>query len=85
MAMIENEGEIIYVTERSTCKCTMFTEMVNKFGAAGGFENFLRIIAAPETSLTHVFYIVDLLSKCQRMYHKSFIDHYFTRLADTVE
>ena len=63
----------------------MFLDMVNKFGEDGGFENILKVIGSPNTSLTHIFYIVDLLSKCQRMYHKSFVDNYFQRLADTIE
>ena len=45
----------------------------------------LKVIAAPQTSLAHVFYICDMLSKCQRMYHKSFVDNWFTRFADTIE
>ena len=63
----------------------MFTEMMNQFGATGGFEDILKVIAAPDTTLTHVFYLCDMLSKCQRMYHKSFVDNYFHRLADAVE
>jgi hypothetical protein len=63
----------------------MFTEMINDFGRAGGFEDILKLIASPKTTLTHVYYIVEMLSNCQRMYHKSFIDNYFARLADTVE
>ena len=63
----------------------MFTEMVNKFGAAGGFESILQVISSPKTSLTHVFYICDMLAKCQRMFHKSFVDYYFAQFADTVE
>ena len=85
MAMLQREGDVIFVTERPTCRSVMFTEMINDFGRAGGFEDILKLIASPKTTLTHVYYIVEMLSNCQRMYHKSFIDNYFARLADTVE
>ena len=82
--MIKETGHIIYVTERPSCKNVKFLEVVNSFGEAGGFETMLKVIADPETSLNHTFYICDILVNCRQMYHKSFVDHYFTRLADEV-
>ena len=83
--MIKDEGQIIYVVERPTCRSTVFVEMIEKFGQANGFESILKVIADPKTSLKHAYYLCDLLSNFKPMFHKSFIDHYLTRFADTVE
>lgn len=64
MAMLQQEGDIIYVTERPTCRSVMLTEMINDFGRAGGFEDLLKLIASPKTTLTHVYYIVEMLANC---------------------
>ena len=86
MAMIKEEGQIIYVTERpATCKSLMFTEMVNAFGEAGGFDSMLKLISSPETTIRHVYFICDLLANCHQMFHKSFMDKWYPQLAEAVE
>ena len=70
---------------RPTCKSALFVQMINTFGANGGFEDIMRVIQTPETSLDHVFYLTSMLANSQRMYHKSFVDRYFARLSEAVE
>lgn len=85
MAMIEEEGQIIYAALRPTCKSAMYVRMINTFGENGGFEDIIRVIESPETGLDHVFYITGILADSQRMYHKSFVDGYLARLSEVVE
>ena len=59
--------------------------MVNEFGSNGGYEDIIEFIAAPETSLQDVQTALEFTANVTRLYHKSFIDSYFDRLADTVK
>ena len=45
----------------------------------------LSFIRRDQASLENVFYFVDALCKCQLMFHKSFIDHYFEDMRKVVE
>jgi hypothetical protein len=44
MKMLEKEGDIIYATERASCKSTMLVTLLNKFGDSEGFDKILAII-----------------------------------------
>ena len=41
MEMIQNEGDIIYATERHNCKSTALVAMINKFGESQGYDRLL--------------------------------------------
>jgi len=59
--------------------------LLNDFGNAQGFQKMLGFIQREQASLEHVFYFVDALCKCQLMFHKSFISHYFEDVRKVVE
>jgi len=42
--MLSAPGDIIYATERTKCKSTIFVAMLNKFGSEQGFEKILSTI-----------------------------------------
>ena len=45
----------------------------------------LTLLQDDKTTIRHTFYICDMLMNCKQMFHKSFIDSFFLRLADAVE
>jgi len=85
MKMIEKEGDIIYATERAFCKSTMLVTLLNKFGSAEGFDKILAVIKKEDTSLEHVYYLIDMLSKSGSLYHRSFVNVYWNCLRDAVQ
>jgi hypothetical protein len=85
MAMLTEEGQIIYAALRPTCKSALFVQMLNTFGANGGFDDMLRVIESPETSLDLVCNLTAVLANSARMYHKSFVSSFFARLSEAVE
>ncbi len=85
MRMLAHEGELIYATERAACKSTMLVALLNKFGAADGFDKLLAVVRRAETSLEHVYYLLDMLSKAASLYHRSFVRQFWPRLRDAVQ
>lgn len=85
MAMIKSENEVIYAAERISCKSILLRDLINSFGQNEGFQKVLDIIAKEDTTLEHVFYILDWMSKCSKMFHRSFVLQYWQKLLDTVQ
>lgn len=84
MAMLKEEGEIIYATERLSCKSQTLVQLLCEFGQADGFDKLLTLISHQETSLEHAFYILDWMAKCNKMFHRSFVLKFWESLADAV-
>ena len=84
--MLTGEGQIIYAVERAyRCKSTVLVSVLNLFGQAQGFDEILEVISDPNTSLEHVTDLLILISGSVDMYHKSFVDSYFSALNTAVQ
>ena len=85
MAMITEETQKIFATERYTCKSSFYVAMVNRFGKGEGFEHLLKLIVKQEVSLENLFFMVSFFVKSHQMYHKQFVEAYYDRFRDAVE
>ena len=45
----------------------------------------LTVMQRKDTTLEHVFYMLDCLAKCEPLLHKSFVDSFFDRMRKAVE
>ena len=85
MAMITTEDQRIFATERYTCKSTFLVSLINKFGEQGGFESLISMVTKPEVSLESLFSMVSFFVKSEQMYHRQFVDAYYTKFSQAVE
>ncbi len=85
MAMITDDTQKIYATERYSCKSSVFASSINKLGHAGFFQNLLTEIGEAETSLESVYDMVSFFTKSHAIYHKQFVDDFYEKFSQTVE
>jgi hypothetical protein len=85
LKMLSAPGDVIYATERTKCKSTVFVAMLNKFGSEQGFDKILSTIQHEQSGMDLVYFLVVALGNCAESYHKSFLDKYCEPLKDAVQ
>ena len=84
MEMIKSEGQIIYATERRSCKSTVLANILNRFGEMKIYDKLLEEISKPEASLEYVHDLVECIYNGSDMFHFSFASTYLPKFAETV-
>ena len=78
-----NNGRI-FAVHRKACRSDLLVRLVNKLGALGAFEKIIERIESEETAATELVLLahyIECLSGAGPLFHKSFADSYFERLA----
>ena len=85
LAMIQNQGQVIYAIPRITCKSGLLVEALNTFGQDGGFEAMIKLVQNPETGLDHMRSLASMLADSQKILHQSLIVMFAKRFSEAVE
>lgn len=84
LVLMQDKDAVIFVIERLKCKSTAYCELINRFGANGGFQKILRLVGDKDTSIDAVYYLIKGLGGLAENIHKSFLDQFVQPLADAL-